>query len=141
MLTLFVIIVTVTAILGFFSQEIIQFIKSILTIPGAILWLPILLASLLVENHLLFGWWGLMSLRNGLSNLEHKMADMIPFQKTAIHLARIILLTLLAFIPVCIAWLRARKNIQPNNIMFWAYRIGSMIWLVSVILLLSLTSI
>lgn len=138
MLTLFVIIVTATAILGFFSLEIIQFIKRILSIPGAIILLPMLLASVFIESHLLFGWWGLMSLRTALSNLEHRMADILPFQKTAIHLARILLLTLLAFIPVCIAWLRARKVILSNHIMFWAYRVGGVIWLVSVVLLLSM---
>lgn len=126
-----------TALACFFSEEIIRYLKWLLDIPGVLVFLPLLLASLLVETHLIMGWWGLTSLRSGLFHLEHKLAEFIPFKVGAIYITRVLLLTVIAVIPVWITWLRTRKKMYINAL-FWASRIGALAWIVSVIALLSL---
>ena len=129
-------IVLCTAVVGFFAQEIIHFLSKIFSIPGAKIFLPLFLASFIVEGYQVWGWWGLSLLRTGLSSLEHGMAQWVPLHAGEWVVARVLLLTLLASLPLAVATVASRKK-PMSNARFFAYRFGGFLWVVSVIVLIT----
>lgn len=132
MLILLSMLVLFTAIVGFFSREIIDFISRLFSIPGVKLVLPILLMSLLIESDSIWGWWGLSSFRSLFSVIEQWIVKWMPFQTAEHEIARIVLLTLVGCLPTGIAVIRSRKKPLSTS-RYFAYRLGFFLWVVSVI--------
>ena len=132
----FLLLVVFTAIVGFFSQELLHGFKRIFSIPGSKLCFPLMFASLVVESYALWGYKGLSSLRATLSVLEHRLSAHLPFQTAAILLTRICILFIIAMIPLLIiAFLTRKKNLSGS--MYWAYCVSAAFWTVAVILLIT----
>ncbi len=134
---LFSLIVLCTAIIGFFSKEFIHFFTWLFSIPGVKVILPLLMVSLVVESDVLWSWWGLSSLHSLLTVVEQKLSYLLPFQSGVLFVSRVILLTVLACIPMWIAQFIARKN-PISNSPYNARRVSAIVWVVSVILLITL---
>jgi hypothetical protein len=133
---LFLLLVVFTAIVGFFSQELLHGFKRIFSIPGTKLCFPLMFASLIAESYALWGYRGLSSLRATLSILEHRVSALLPFQTAALMLTRVFILTILAMIPLWIIAFLTRKN-HLSGAMYWAYCCSAVICAVSVILLIT----
>ena len=132
----FLLLVVITAIVGFFSQELLHGFKRIFSIPGSKLFFPLIFASLVVESYALWGYKGLSSLRSTLSVIEHRLSALLPFQTAALMLTRVFILVILAMIPLWIIAFMTRKN-HLTGAMYWAYCCSAVIWTVSVILLIT----
>lgn len=133
---LFFMIVMFTAIIGFFSKEFIHLFTRVSSIPGVKLVLPLLMVSLVVESYVLWGWWGLSSLRSVLSFLEHRLSYLIPFQTGVMMVARATLLTVLACIPMWVAKFLTRKK-PMSRAQYYAGIVSAFFWVVSVIVLVT----
>ncbi len=133
---LFFSLVVFTAIVGFFSQELLYGFKRIFSIPGTKLCIPLMFASLVVESYALWGYRGLSALRGALSVFEHRLSALLPFQTGALMLTRVFMLTTLAMIPLWIIAFLTRKN-HLSGAMYWAYCCSAVIWAVSVVLLIT----
>ncbi len=137
MTTLLCLIVLITSIIGFFSQEFIRLFKRVWAIPGAKLVVPLLIASLIAEWFALWGWKSLFSFQTGLSFVEHGLANLLPVQTGALMVTRVVLLVLIPGIPVWVTWFMTRKK-KISNALFWVYRFSAWMWAITVILLISL---
>lgn len=136
MLLLLSMFVLFTAIVGFFSREIIDFLSRLFSIPGVKIVLPIFLVSLAVESDAVWGWWGLSSFRMILSSIEQVFVKLMPFQTMDKEVARILFLTLLGCLPLGIALVLTRKK-PMTKAPYYAYRVGAFLWVLSVIVLVS----
>ena len=133
---LFFMIVMFTAIIGFFSKEFIHLFTRVFSIPGVKLVLPLLIVSLVVESYVLWGWWGLSSLRSILSSLENRLSYLIPFQTGVMIISRAAVLTVLACIPMWLAKFSTRKK-PMSRAQYYACRVSAFIWVVAVIVLVT----
>jgi len=136
MLLLLSMFVLFTAIVGFFSREIVDYLSRLFSISGVKIFLPIFLVSLVVETDAVWSWWGLSSFRMILSSTEQAIVQLMPFQTVGKALARISLLTLLGCLPLGIALVLTRKKPMAKA-PYYAYRIGAFLWVLSVIVLVS----
>lgn len=133
---LFFILVLLTAIVGFFSQEILRAIKRFFSLPGAILFFPLMFASLVAESYALWGHVGLFSFRTMLSHFEHQISVYLPFQTGALMLTRVVILVVIAMLPLWIAAFLTRKK-PLSTAMYWAYCCSVAFWTASMILLIT----
>lgn len=134
----FTLIVLCTAIVGMFSQEFTSLFKRIFSIPGAPLFLPLILISLIVETRLIWVWALLASIRSGLVFLEAKLASLMPQHVIMEFLVQALVLTLLPVIPMLLVAYLTRKNTLSDP-MFYMYRISAAIWLISAILFVTIS--
>lgn len=133
MLLTLALVVLCSAIIVFFSQEFSGFLKKIFSIPGVKIFLPLALASLIVEAYEAWGYWFLFRFQVAFHQIIYKLAMMMPFKTGALAFARFLILFLLAGLPIWIAKLRAqqkgRRHPQP-----FVYHVSLMLWLIGVIL-------
>lgn len=134
---LFAMIVLCTAIIGFFSKEFIHFFTWLFSIPGVRLVAPLMAVSLVAESYVLWGLWSLSSIRTLLNHIEHHISHLLPFQSGVMFVARVILLTILACIPMWIAQFAARRK-PISNALYYARRVSAVVWVISTILLITI---
>jgi len=133
---IFFLIVICTAIIGMFSQEFMRLFQRIFAIRGAPLFLPLIIISLAIESHLLFGWAILTMIRSGLYICERNLSALIPHQVVAAFFSRVLILTFLAVIPIAVVKYMTRSN-PISNAMFYIYRFSALIWVIAAILFVS----
>ncbi len=133
----FFLIVMGTAIIGFFSQEFQRLFQHIFSVPGTLLFLPLIFISLLIESHLAWSWAVLVSIHSIILRLETFVASFMSHQSIAYIIARVFILTSIGILPILIVYLYTRKS-KISDAMFYAYRLSAVIWVITVILFVSI---
>lgn len=127
-------VVLLGAILVLFSQDFIKFIKKIFGIKGAILILPIALASWCVYTFNYYVLWGLYYCHEALQAIIAFFATFIPFQSIAVPLITILFLTFIAVAPVFLLdWYLWKKSYKHYK---YPYVTSTLIWIVCAALLI-----
>ena len=128
-----VLIVLVSAIVMFFSQEFSALFKKIGKIKGIVLIVPLFIASWLI---LLFDEWtrqGVYYSSSLLNKTASFIARFIPFEKSALLLSQIILLTFLSVAPILLLeWHLRRKYYKEYP---FPYLLSAFIWFIGAFLL------
>ncbi len=134
MLVSIALIVLISSIVVFFAREFGELFKKIFKIPGLKLLLPLFVASTLLIVYEVFVHWLLLRLQKIVHQLIVKLATILPFEKGALFIARIILLFMIGSLPIWIeAWSDFRKTYkEPHSGIYW---IGMMLWIITAVLL------
>lgn len=134
MLLTLALVVFLSAIMVLFSQEFIRIFKGIFAIRGAKLILPLAFASWLV---CLFDYpllWAVYYYREFLAAAANALAYFIPFKTAALPVAKIILITSLAVIPVFLLdWIVRQKTYGAYR---YVYLTSTLIWIISAFVML-----
>lgn len=127
-------IVLLSSIAAFFSQEFARLVKRIFDIPGAKLILPLIAASFILEVYEDWGHWFLIWLQAAMHQLVYQLASLAPFKTGSIHLARMLFLFVLASVPMWFFHLKAikKRSYHPHT---FAYYAGLLLWIIGSILL------
>ncbi|BCA96311.1 hypothetical protein TUM19329_26720 [Legionella antarctica] len=129
-------VVFCAAIFVFFSQEFIRVFKKIFAIKGAILILPLVVASCVVYNFNDLVYLVIYYYRDVLHAMLSFLTWIIPFGQVSSSVASIILLTLISTVPVFLLdWYLRRKTYKPYP---YPYLTSTLIWLVSAFILIIL---
>ena len=129
MLLSLTLIVVVSSILVFFSEEWTRLGIKIFNVPGVKLLLPLILASWVMAQTEDWGSWLLIRCQAGLHRSEQSLSQILSWP-----VARTLHLTLLASAPGLIAWLRFRGKTFPfhqQQVFFF----GLVLWLLLAVLL------
>lgn len=130
-------IVFFAAIILIFSQEFGRMLKKIFAIKGAKLFLPLIMASWLIELFEEDICWGLLWLSETLYGFINKIASFIPFT-FGYYIAQILSLIIVTSIPVGVAWFE-RRNKPISKVPRSAYYVSGVFWLVTVFLIIQPT--
>ena len=125
--------VCVTAVSLLFLQEIIQIFKKIVAIPGVVLLVPLLLASWIIEAYTTLWEWIGWTAQADIQTLLKQTAALLPFQMGSLNLIKVVLLTSLAFLPMCVAWGISRYN-GRYTLPRIAYGLSLVIWIIAIFL-------
>jgi hypothetical protein len=130
---------TLTVLIGsifvLFSQEFIGLFKKIMSIPGVKLFLPLAVASSVVEIYEELGWWLLSQFQLVVHQSIYYLAAFLPFDTGAISLICILYLFLVASIPSWIYRFRTQKRVRSDQLVFTRW-LGLWLWIMAAILLL-----
>ncbi len=134
MIVTLALVVFCSSIVAFFSQEFIRMFKKLFSIPGVKLFLPLAIASLLIEMHEEFGFWVLTWGQLQLHRIINAVARFLPFDTGSVLLVRIVFLFCLAILPVLVFRFGVKKKgrAQPDVVSYWS---GLVLWIIAVILL------
>ncbi|WP_133126782.1 hypothetical protein [Legionella nagasakiensis] len=134
MLFTLALIILGTTIVVFFSQEFAGAFKKIFVIPGVHFFLPLVLASWVVESFEPWVAWLLLNFKEVLFYLIYQIAEWMPWEGHAVMLAQILILFLLPMIPmgILLAWAKIRKMHEPWP---YTYPVCIVLWIIVLILL------
>ncbi|KTC89765.1 hypothetical protein OQJ18_07715 [Fluoribacter dumoffii] len=134
MLLTLALLVLLSSILVFFSEEFGKAIKKLFAIKGAKLIIPLFAASWLIYSYNFWVLWGIFYLREILHNVLNFLVQILPFQKGAVPLVLIFMLTFISVVPVVILdMLSRRRNFKGYQ---YPYLTSGIIWILSVALLI-----
>ncbi|KTC65437.1 Uncharacterised protein (plasmid) [Legionella adelaidensis] len=127
-------VVCASAIVVFFSQEFGNLFKRIFSIPGFKLFVPLILASWLVEYYEELGVKILLWIKIYLHDFMNWIDNLSPIEKNSMLFTHILHLFLFGILPVLILLLvaKAKKRYEP---LAHTYVIGMAFWLTFAILL------
>lgn len=129
-------VVLVTSILVFFSQEFGKTGRKIFSIPGAKLFLPLILASLIVEVHEPFFYWFMLKVKRLYHNFVGYLAQEISISTAIVDGLFLFLLTMLPVVLMRIWEIRHNMPVpRPLTV-----QVGLFIWFVLAILLIGFES-
>ena len=103
-----VFIVCLTAVCLMFMQEMTGIFKKVVAIPGVVLFVPLLLASWIIEAYADIWEWLAWAGQYEIQTLLAHLVPVLPFHLVALQSIKIILLCLCAFIPTFVLWGVAR---------------------------------
>ncbi len=135
MIVTIALVVVCSSIIAFFSQEFVRMFKKLFSIPGMKLFLPLAIASCLIEVYEDWGFWFLTSFQAAIEKMTHALAHLFPFETGSVLIIRILFLFVLACIPI-IAY-RLRAKFKGNYAAPHPYidLLSLILWLVAAILL------
>ena len=107
--------VLIGSVFVFFSQEFIRLFKKLMSIRGVKLFLPLVIASCLVEIYEEWGRWLLLRFQLAVHEVIYQLATFVPFDTGAISLIRILYLFILAGLPLWIYRLRTKKKVRCDQ--------------------------
>lgn len=136
MLLTLALVVLVSSIVVFFSEEFIKAFKKIFAIKGVKLFLPLFAASWIIYNFSFWFLWAIFYTREILHDVLNFLIRIMPFQKGAESVALVFMLAFLSVVPTLFldVWLR-RKNFRGYQ---HPYALSSLIFILSVFLLIIL---
>jgi len=135
MLLTLAMVIFFASIAVFFSQEFIRGIKKIFAIKGAILFIPLLIASWLIYTFQYWALWGVFYYREVLQTMLSFLIHIMPFKQAARPLSLILLLTFISVVPVLVIDLLMVKRTYLHY--KYPYVTSALIWLISAVLLLA----
>lgn len=134
MLLTLALVVLISSIVVFFSDEFIKIFKKIFAIKGVMLLLPLFVASWLIYNFNFWFLWTIFYAREVLHDVLNFLVRITPFQKGAVLVDLVIMLTFLSVVPVLILdIISRRKNFKRYQ---HPYALSSFIFILSVFLLI-----
>ncbi len=126
-------VVLICSIFVFFSKEFGNLIKRVFAIPGMKLFLPLILATIVVVNFDSWVFIALAKTQSFLLRVTTTLTNWLPFQHGASYIADTLLLTGLSILPViAIRWRVKRKSYRPFQ---YSYLTSTVIWLIVIVLL------
>ncbi len=132
-------VVFLSAIAVFFSDELQALYKKMVAIPGVKLFVPLVFASWFVENYQTECYRFLVKFHFVTSNWVKKIVALSPIQTGALLVVHIIYLFLLTLLPIGLCWLysqyKKRKDDDDDTPWAAAYRLCAGLWLVAGVLL------
>ena len=136
MLLTLALVVFFAAIFVFFSQEFIRTFKKVLAIKGAMLLIPLAIASWLVYSFDYWALWAIYYYRELLKGVLTFLMRITPLYQISSSVAIILLLTFISVVPVFLLdWIFRKRTYKSYP---YPYLTSTLIWLISA---LSLTVI
>lgn len=127
-------VIFIAAIVVFFSDEIISFIKRVFEIRGALLLLPLVVASWAAYAFSDLFLWLIHFYREFFHTLVSLLAHLFPFTQYADQISTVILFTAIAIGPV-VLW-----DIATNKRAFkwyrYSYFASSLVWIITVFVMI-----
>lgn len=117
-----------------FSQEFGRMLKKIFAIKGTKLFLPLIVASYIIEIFEEEFRWLLIFCANALHDMMQSTTLMLSFQGS-LHLVQILTLYLIASLPVWLVWLNVRKK-TISTVPMITYYLGTAFWIVTAFLII-----
>ncbi|MCE0723154.1 MULTISPECIES: hypothetical protein [Legionella] len=134
MLLTLALVVLLSSILVFFSEEFIKAFNKLFAIKGAKLLIPMFAASWLIYTFTFWCLWAIFYLREMLHEILNFLVRIMPFQQGAVSAVLIFMLTFLSVVPVLILdILSRRKRFKGYQ---YPYVTSGVIWILSVFLLI-----
>lgn len=134
-----VIVVSIAALLCFFSQEFMRFIKKIFAIKGVPLVLPLALASWFVFTYDYLALWALLYVRDVLDHMNQLLIRVLPEKQYTADIILIVLLTAFSIVPVLILnFFSYRNTHKPYS---HPYLLSTLLWIIGAALLVSLPAL
>lgn len=129
-----------SAILVFFVDELLAYVKKLTARPYALLLFSLLLASALVEMYEHRFLWGLVTVWIGFLLLIQWVAQHIFFHTGAQFLAKLLVVVVVTLCPIALAsamdlWHKKRSLIVTKSLKKPGYASGLFVWVVMVLLL------
>ncbi len=127
-------IVLFTAIVAFFLDEFVRVLKKIFSIPGFKLFLPLLMASFIMERFAVWIWKGLTFFQERIADLVSVLSRSLPFQKGAVIMAHALIIFIMISIPL---WVNANKKKKKPmfRAQYWTYLLSAVFGIMAVLLI------
>lgn len=126
------ILIFFAAIIVSFSKEFGAFFKKIVAIPGAKLFLPLLLVTWVVVLYEPWVLWGLLCLQQGLQAVIDGLASLISFLPESSLIAALLIILAITLVPVFTANLYIQRKSYQRFQYFWIS--SALLWLFTSIL-------
>ncbi len=126
-------VVLLSSILVFFSEEFIKAFNKFFAIKGAKLLVPMFAASWLIYTFSFWCLWAIFYVREILVEVLNFLVRIMPFQNGAVSVVLIFMLTFLSVVPVLILDIFSRRKKFKGY--QYPYVTSGVIWLISVFLL------
>ncbi|HHT0592621.1 TPA: hypothetical protein ACTXXA_001587 [Legionella anisa] len=133
MLLTLAMVVLLSSILVFFSEEFIKAFNKFFAIKGAKLLVPMFAASWLIYTFSFWCLWAIFYVREILVEVLNFLVRIMPFQNGAVSVVLIFMLTFLSVVPVLILDIFSRRKKFKGY--EYPYVTSGVIWLISVFLL------
>lgn len=117
-----------------FSQELTKIIQKLIVIPGVTLFVPMILASCLVEMYEAQLYSYLSYLHDLLYHSQEIIAGFLPFQTGSLYLIRIVSLCVLACLPFGFFWFESRHR-RSHTLPAIAYYMSAVLWSIMALVL------
>ncbi len=134
MLLTLALVVLLSSILVFFSEEFIKLFKKLFAIKGAKLLIPMFAASWLIYTFNFWFLWAIFYAREMLHETLNFLVQIMPFQRGAVPVVLIFMLTFLSVVPVLILDIVSRRKTYKGY--KHPYVTSGVIWILSVFLLI-----
>lgn len=134
MLLTLALVVLFGAILVFFSEEFGKTIKKLFAIKGAKLIIPLFVVSWLIFSFDFWVLWAILYLRDMLHAVLNFLVQIMPFQKWAVQVVQVFMLTFLSVVPVLILNFISQKKTYKSY--KHPYLTSGVIWILSVVLII-----
>jgi hypothetical protein len=136
MLFTLTLVIFLSSILVFFSEEFIKSFKKIWSIKGVKLFLPLFAVSWIITTYEFWFLWGMFYVYEFFHDTLIFLVKIMPFKYGATSVALVILLTLLSVVPVLIIdFFTRKKTYTPYK---YTYVTSAMIWIFGVVILVIL---
>jgi hypothetical protein len=129
-------VILFSAVIVFFSNEFAGGLKKFFSLPGMKLFIPLILASWLIETYEDWGYWLLIKIQAAFHQTLHYLAQMMPFERGAAAFVQIMVLFLLGGVPLWLVFLRAKQKGKRHPQLVGAYYFSLILWIVGVLLLI-----
>ncbi|WP_454780669.1 hypothetical protein [Legionella sp. WA2022007384] len=134
MLLTLALVVLFSSIVVFFSEEFIKAFKKLFAIKGAKILIPMFAASWLIYTFNFWVLWAVFYAHEILQDVLNFLVRIMPFQKGAVSLVLVFMLTFLSVVPVLILdVISRRKSFKGYQ---HPYVASGVIWILSVFLLI-----
>ncbi|MBN9226889.1 MULTISPECIES: hypothetical protein [Legionella] len=134
MLLTLALVILFGAILVFFSEEFGKTIKKLFAIKGAKLIIPLFVVSWLIFSFDFWVLWAILYLRDMLHAVLNFLVQIMPFQKWAVQVVQVFMLTFLSVVPVLILnFISQKKTFKSYK---HPYLTSGIIWILSVVLII-----
>ena len=134
MLLTLALVILFGAILVFFSEEYGKTIKKLFAIKGAKLIIPLFVVSWLIFSFDFWVLWAILYLRDMLHAVLNFLVQIMPFQKWAVQVVQVFMLTFLSVVPVLILnFISQKKTFKSYK---HPYLTSGIIWILSVVLII-----
>jgi len=134
MLLTLALVILFGAILVFFSEEFGKTIKKLFAIKGAKLIKPLFVVSWLIFSFDFWVLWAILYLRDMLHAVLNFLVQIMPFQKWAVQVVQVFMLTFLSVVPVLILnFISQKKTFKSYK---HPYLTSGIIWILSVVLII-----
>lgn len=134
MLLTLALVVLFGAILVFFSEEFGKTIKKLFAIKGAKLIIPLFVVSWLIFSFDFWVLWAILYLRDMLHAVLNFLVQIMPFQKWAVQVVQVFMLTFLSVVPVLILNFISQKKTYKSY--KHPHLTSGVIWILSVVLII-----
>jgi hypothetical protein len=134
MLVTLALLVFLSSIVVFFSEEFIRLFKKFFAIKGTKLLFPLFALSWLIYSFDFWVMWGIFYVREKLYDALNYLVHIMPFRQGAMPVALVLMLTVLSVAPVFILDVHSRRRNYKGH--QYPYITSGIIWILCVALLI-----